>query len=153
MMHMKTASLELPLRIVLESPPPGVDFGLQEGKGNDYTTIQTQRSSTEDLRFTFTVTVRGLRKDGGPHFLGSLSQGPPAGRFIYIDVGTCAGQKNTCWSRRIKVPLAGITTALVKKVTSQPKLVLEARIPGTGRDGGPSCATVKPLNGWCVVRA
>ena len=35
---------EVRLRIVLVDPPPGVDFGVQEGKGNDYTTIQKQRS-------------------------------------------------------------------------------------------------------------
>jgi len=30
---------EVQLRIVLVAPPAGVDFGIQEGKGNDYTTI------------------------------------------------------------------------------------------------------------------
>lgn len=29
----------VPLRIILVAPPPGVDFGIQEGKGNDYKTI------------------------------------------------------------------------------------------------------------------
>nr|WP_206108274.1 DUF5990 family protein [Paludisphaera soli] len=37
-------NVELRLRIVLESPPAGVDFGLQLGKGSDYETIETQRS-------------------------------------------------------------------------------------------------------------
>jgi len=35
---------EVRLRIVLVEPPSGVDFGIQEGKGNDYTTIDKQRS-------------------------------------------------------------------------------------------------------------
>jgi hypothetical protein len=26
--------------------------------------------------------------------------------------------------------------------------VLEARVPGVGRDGGPACATVKDFDGW-----
>jgi hypothetical protein len=30
--------------------------------------------------------------------------------------------------------------------------VLEARIPGTAKDGGPSCATVQPLDGWKLRR-
>ena len=30
--------------------------------------------------------------------------------------------------------------------------VLEARVPGTGKDGGPSCATVKPVDGWKLIR-
>ena len=36
---------ELTLKIVLENPPSGVDFGLQKGSGNKYETIQIQRSS------------------------------------------------------------------------------------------------------------
>ena len=31
---------EVPLRIVLVATPAGVDFGIQEGKGSDYKTIQ-----------------------------------------------------------------------------------------------------------------
>jgi Family of unknown function (DUF5990) len=26
--------------------------------------------------------------------------------------------------------------------------ILETKVPGTGRDGGPNCATVKPFEGW-----
>ena len=26
--------------------------------------------------------------------------------------------------------------------------IFETRVPGTGRDGGPNCATVKPFAGW-----
>jgi hypothetical protein len=29
--------------------------------------------------------------------------------------------------------------------------LLETRVPGTGKDGSPSCATVKPFPGWNVV--
>lgn len=34
---------ELTLRIVLEKPLAGVDFGLQKGRGSEYETIQKQR--------------------------------------------------------------------------------------------------------------
>ncbi len=54
---------ELTLRIVLERPPVGVNFGLQKGRGSDYETIQEQRSKTKDLYFEFTVGVRASRKD------------------------------------------------------------------------------------------
>jgi hypothetical protein len=30
--------------------------------------------------------------------------------------------------------------------------VLEARVPGTGRDGGPTCPTVKDFEGWKPVK-
>ncbi len=141
---------EVWLRIVLVAPPTGVDFGIQEGKGNDYETIHKQRSKDADLTFEFTVTVKDNREDGLPNFLGPLAQGPATGRFIYIDIGKLAGQSDSCWERRIKVPLGGITWDMIEKVSA--KLVLQARLPGTGKDGGPSCATVKPTDGWRVCR-
>jgi hypothetical protein len=139
---------ELRLRIVLVAPPAGVDFGIQEGKGSDYKSIQKQRSKVADLSFEFTVTVKDNREDGLPNFLGPLAQGPTTGRFIYIDIGKLAGQSDSCWERRIKVPLGGITWDMIEKAPTDPKLILEARLQGKGKDGGPSCATVKPTDGW-----
>lgn len=139
---------EVRLRIVLVAPPAGVDFGIQEGKGNDYRTIQKQRSKDADLAFEFTVIVKDNREDGLPNFLGPLAQGPATGRFIYVDIGTYAGQSASPWGRRIKVPLGGICWEMIRKAST--KLVLEARLPGTGNDGGPSCATLKPADGWKV---
>ena len=133
---------ELQLRIVLENPPPGIDFGLQEGGGNEYKVIQKQRSSKGDLKFEFAVRVRE-GKDGQPNLLGPFVQGPAQQRFVYIDIGTYAGQTDTPWSRRLKVPLLGITWELIKKGKT-----LETHVPGTGKDGGPTCATVKPFAGW-----
>ena len=141
---------EVRLRIVLVAPPAGVDFGIQEGKGNDYTTIHKQRSKDADLSFEFSVTVKDNRDDGLPNFLGPLAQGPTTGRFIYIDIGKLAGQIDSCWERRIKVPLGGMTWDMIEKAST--KMLLEARLPGTGRDGGPSCATVKPAQGWTLSR-
>jgi len=144
--------VELRLRIVLERPPDGVDFGLQQGKGTDYRAIQTQRSSGDDLTFEGTVTAKGDRGEGVPNFLGPLTQGPPGGRFLYIDIGKSAGQVGSGWERRIKVPLSGISWEMIEQVSADPELVLEARLPGTGRDGGPSCATVSPALGWKPTR-
>src|SRR3954453_4206378 len=144
--------VQLQLRIVLESPPTGVDFGLQLGKGTDYRTIQTQRSQGDDLHFDGTVTAKGDRNDGPPNFLGPLTQGPPAGRFLYIDIGKSAGQAGSGWERRIKVPLSGITWEMMGRVWGEPELVLEGGLPGTGRDGGPSCATVHPPLGLTAAR-
>ena len=144
--------VELRLRIVLESPPIGVDFGLQLGKGTDYRTVQTQRSEGDDLAFEGTVTAKGDRAEGLPNFLGPLTQGPPGGRFLYIDIGKSAGQPGGVWDRRLKVPLGGITWEMIERVAADPELVLEARLPGTGKDGGPSCATVHPPLGWTAAR-
>lgn len=139
---------QLTFRIILESPPAGVDFGLQKGSGNNYEVVQKQRSKTGDLRFEFDARVKE-GKDGQPTLLGPFVQGPPQGRFVYLDIGTYAGQADSCWSRRLKVPLRGITWGVVKQAS---RGVLETRVPGTGKDGGPTCATVKPFDGWKVSR-
>jgi uncharacterized protein DUF5990 len=141
---------EVAMRIVLEGPTAGVDFGLQKGRGNDYETIQKQRSKGEDLLFEFTVRVKPGSKDGTPNFLGSIVQGPPGERFVYIDIGTYAGQANTGWSRRLKIPLRGITWDMIDQASNES--VLETRVPGRGKGGGPTCGTVKPFAGWKLGR-
>ena len=142
---------DLPIRLVLVEPPPAIDFGIQHGSGAHYETLFVQQAKHGDVIFDFSLTVSDHRKDGLPNFKGPIAQGPPVSRFIYVDVGTYAGQKDTKWSRRMKVPLRGITWALIRQVTSTPGHKLLARIPGTGKDGGPSCATVKLLGHWQVV--
>jgi hypothetical protein len=141
---------EITLRLVLEKPPPGVDFGIQKGRGSIYETIQTRRSAGGDLTFEFNVVVRAASA-GSIDFAGPLVQGPRGARFVYVDIGTCAGQRDTPWSRRLKVPLAGITSELIRRGLSGANRVLEARVPGTGRDGGPSCASVKDFDGWTAA--
>ena len=145
-----TMDRELKLRIVLEKPPAGVDFGLQKGRGSAYETIQTQRSGAKDLKFEFTVTAKATGK-AAPTLGGPFVQGPSAKRFVYLDIGTYAGQTETPWSRRLKIPLTGITAKMIEQVSGP--AVLEARVPGTGRDGGPNCATVKDFSGWSVKRS
>lgn len=139
---------ELTLRIILEQPPAGVDFGVQKGKGNPYETVQTQRSKGKDLSFEFTVRVKtGV---GAPNFLGPFVHGPTGERFIYIDIGTCAGQTETVWSRRLKIPLRGVTSDMIERVLLDANSLLETRVAGTGKDGSPTCGTVKPFAGWNV---
>ena len=125
---------ELALSIVLRKPTAGVDFGLQKGRGGDYEVVQKQRSTGKDLKFEFTAGVK-TDKDGAPDFSGPFVQGPRGDRYFYIDIGTYAGQANTCWSRRLKVPLSCITSDLIDSNST-----LIADIPGTARDGAPSCA-------------
>ena len=139
---------QVTLRVILEKPPTGVDFGVQEGHGNEYKTIQKQRFTKQDLRFEFLIRVKES-KDGQPNFLGSFAQGPANNRFIYLDIGTCAGQINTPWSRRLKIPLAGISWTMIEQA-SEASHIIEVRVPGTGKDGGPTCGTVKNFSGWTI---
>lgn len=141
---------ELKFRIILESPPAGVDFGLQKGSGNDYEVVQKQRSKTGDLIFELTARVKE-GKDGEPVLLGPFTHGPPHERFAYLDIGTYAGQTDTPWIRRLKIPFRGITWDLVNKASRGAHL-LETRVPGTAKDGSPTCATVKPFAGWQVAK-
>ncbi len=138
---------EVTLRIVLEKPTAGVDFGLQKGRGNDYETIQIQRSKGRDLNFDFTVRAKATGKDAAPNFLGPFVQGPTGERFVYIDIGTYAGQMAIGWSRRLKIPLPGISWKMIEEVI-EGKSLLETHVAGKNKDGSPSCATPKPFSGW-----
>ena len=138
---------EITLQIILIKPTPAVAFGLQKGSGNNYETVQKQVSTSGDLTFTFTINVKGDRsKDKLPKFSGSFVQGPADGKFVYIDIGTYAGQSGSIWSRRLKIPLTGITWNDIDSLSPNSKL--QTSVSGTGRDGGPNCATVKPFGGW-----
>jgi hypothetical protein len=97
------------------------------------------------MTFEFEVRV-GTRSGGHPNFLGAFAQGPPAGRFVYINSGTLAGQADSVWTRRAKVPLAGITWAMIERARAAGSM-LETEIERTARDGGPVCATVPLLSG------
>jgi hypothetical protein len=140
---------ELMLRIVLEKPPAGVDFGLQKGSGSNYETIQKQRSNGSDLYFELKVGIKES-KNSMPAFTGAFVQGPTGEKFIYVDIGTFAGQTSTEWSRRLKIPLKDISWQMINELTGG-LMIFETRIPGTGKDGGPTCGTAKPFNGWKLV--
>ena len=141
---------ELKIRIVLQNPSPGVDFGVQKGKGSSYETIQRQHVGSGDLKFEFSIGIKS-GKDRLLDFTGPFVQGPAGSRFVYIDIGTYAGQKNTVWSRRLKIPLHGMPGDIAECLPPNQKKLLEIRIPGIGRDGGPNCGTVKPFPGWKAV--
>ena len=136
----------LTLRIIIEQPPSGVDFALRKGRGGTYEPVQRQRSDGGDVTFEFQPSVNEGVSDSMAALGGPYVQGPPRQRFVYVDIGTYAGQTDSCWSRRLKVPLEGIPAKMIRTGG-----VLEARVPGTGRDGGPTCATVRDFEGWRAV--
>lgn len=141
---------EIPLRVILVQPPAGVDYGIQQGQGSGYQTILTQRGTGKDLTFEFSILVKPAESDAELDFKGPIVQGKRGERFIYVDIGQSAGQVGTCWNRRLKIPLVGITLADIKALPGNASPRLEATVPGTAKDGGPNCATVKPFAGWSV---
>jgi hypothetical protein len=142
---MKMAS-EVTLRIIVEQPPSGVDLALQKGNSTNYEPVQKQRSNGNDLTFEFQASLREGASDSIVAVAGPFVQGSGRQRFVYVDIGTYAGQSDSCWSRRLKIPLEGIPAEAIRTGS-----VLETRVLGTGRDGGPNCATVKQFKGWKVV--
>lgn len=82
----------------------------------------------------------------GRRFLGEFvrSEGPSR-RFVYIAIGGQAGQCST-WNRRAKIDIHGLTDDLIAEALAGK--VLEALLPGRAADGGPACATVRPIGAW-----
>jgi len=142
--------MEFTFQIRLEKPPPDIEFALQKGHGNGYEAVQKQRSGDTDLYFEFNARVKDSNSE--PDFLGPFVQGPKGGRFIYIDIGTYAGQANSRWSRRLKIPLNGINATMTRMLPDNPSMIFATTVPGTGKDGGPNCATVKPFAGWTIIK-
>jgi hypothetical protein len=136
------ADQNVSLRIIVENPP--VRLAVQRGKDE---LLEATSATAKQQVFEFSVRARDDRSDG-PNFLGPFAQGPAGERFVYVNSGVMAGDTNVDWQRRAKVPLAGITWSMIKKGS-----VIEARIEGTARDGGPACATVPLLGGgWKIAQ-
>ncbi|MFN7941063.1 MAG: DUF5990 family protein [Thermoanaerobaculia bacterium] len=141
---------EIAFRVVILDPPPGVRFQMQRGSGE---LVPPARGNARELVFEFSLRPGEPLPDGRPRFLGPFAQGPPDGRFVYVNSGTAAGQPGSPWSRRAKLPLGSIDARAVAQVLAQPRARLEVRIPGVGKDGGPVCATVPLPEGWSVVES
>jgi hypothetical protein len=145
-----TAKLWVPARIVVVGPPAGVVFALQRGKRELSGAVMSKGA---DLRFSFMLGA-ACAPDGSVRFSGEFVQGPAGGKFVYVNSGTLAGQSESTWTRRAKVGLQALKWSTVEGVTAQPETVLEARISGMARDGGPACASVPLLDdGWTTKRA
>ena len=142
-------TVDIPLRIIVDDPLPGVALALQHGReGLDPPTDASARHAV----FDFSVRLGKPQAGGTPTFLGAYAQGPAATRFVYVCVGRRAGQADTSWDRRAKVPLGGITSAQVETVLESPHKRLAVRFPGRGSDGGPTCATVRLApDAWLLV--
>jgi hypothetical protein len=136
----------LRLRVTVVRPPAGVQLCLQRGQAELVSPVLP--AGAEDVTFDLTVRVKDAGPGEPPGFLGPFVQGPTGGRFVYVCVGTLSGQEDSPWTRRAKVPLTGISWPAIRAAGDAP---LEARYEGTDKHGGPTCATVKLLDGWRVA--
>lgn len=132
----KAEQIPVPFRIVIEQPVTGVLHSLQ---AKDDLPLDPKASQTgETLRFDFTVRVAP-----GPKFFGDqVRREGPERRFVYIRIGQAAGDPGSPWSRRMKIDIHDIAPALLEQAAGGG--VLEITVNGTGKDGTPACATVRP---------
>lgn len=139
----------VPFRLVLRDPPPGVEFRLQSGKAD---LVPATRQEGGALEFDFVLRLRPPTAAEPVRFGGPLVQGRPGGRFLYLNSGSYAGQAGTPWARRAKVSLQGLGPALVGRAQASPGARITGHLAGTGRDGGPVCAST-PLEGagWSLA--
>jgi hypothetical protein len=142
----KGSAETLRLRITVVDPPPNVAWALQLGRDE---LIKPTASMSSGVSFDFSVEVVGGDSPGDFRLRGPAVQGKAGERFVYLCVGTYAGQPGAAASGRTKISLEGITAKLVDQAKRNRSGVLEARFAGTARDGGPSRASVPLLGeGW-----
>ena len=133
---------EIRARIVIEQPVPGVLHSLQEG---DTAPFDPKRSKAgEPLAFEFP-----LRVADGPKFFGPfVRREGPVRRFVYVRIGTSAGDCASEWTRRMKIDIHDVEPALLERAKAGG--VLQGTINGTAKDGSPACATIKPVS-WTLA--
>jgi hypothetical protein len=125
------------MRIVIEQPVTGVLHSLQAKDGHP---IDQKRSiSGEPLTFDFPIRIAP-----GPKFFGDqVRREGPLRRFVYVRIGQSAGEMSSPWSRRMKIDIHDIEPDLLDRAASGG--VIEISVNGTGKDGTPACATVRPI--------
>lgn len=137
----------IPIRIKVLRPLKGVSMKVQKGRDE---LVPPVSASDEQLTYEFLIDAEV--QDGSPNFLGKFAQGPRDARFIYVNSGSYAGQWGTLWNRRAKISLMPITSEQVNSVLVDDRLCIETEFEGVGRDGGPTCASVKDIVWKVVVR-
>lgn len=149
------------LRVVCKEPPDpeqhGATFGLQDKSSTAHWVLHPgQWKPKADLHFECEVRVRPDARTGEPNFLGDFVHGPSGERFLYLSWRPKEwrpGQPeapSSRWQRRMKIHLSTITWERIEEATRSGG-VLEAAVEGTGKDGGPNCASVKLLGaGWTI---
>lgn len=133
------------LRIIIERPVIGVLHSLQ---AKDDHPLDPKRSMAgEPLSFDVPIRVAP-----GPKFFGDqVRREGPERRFVYIRIGQMAGDPASPWSRRMKIDIHDIDPDLLDRA-AQDGGVIETTIIGTGADGTPACATLRPTGRRLVER-
>lgn len=126
------------LRLIIDDPVSGVRYSLQK----DDMPFEPRTAGDGPMTFEVPITLQPDGRMTGPF----VRREGPVRRFVYIRIGTSAGDHAAAWSRRAKIDIHDIPKALLV-----PEALLEVHLPGRGKDGSPACATVRPAIGWRPV--
>ena len=126
------------LRLIIDDPVPGVRYSLQK----DDMPFEPRTAGEGPMAFEVPITLQPDGRMTGPF----VRREGAVRRFVYIRVGTSAGDHAAAWSRRAKIDIHDIPKSLLV-----PNARLEVHLPGRGKDGSPACAAVRPVKGWQPV--
>lgn len=135
------AGTTITLRLTTADPVVGVAYSLQD-KAN--TPVEPRIADDGPISFDVPITLSDDGRMTGPF----VRREGATRRFVYIAIGTSAGQHSE-WSRRAKIDVHDIPADLLD--LARQGRVLEVVLPGRARDGGPACATVRPVQPWRAV--
>ena len=133
----KTSTESLALRIIVLDPPPNILWALQLGQDE---MVKPSSATKSRISFDFAVQVVDGSSKGAFRLRGPAVQGRPGERFVYLRIGTYAGQTGTDVARRAKIGLEGITRKLLDDGESQAR--------GRSR----SAVRRHRFKGWCSLR-
>lgn len=130
------------LRLIIEDPVPGVMYSLQDKKSHPVGPVVAIEGL---LSFDVPVRVAPDRR-----LLGDFVRREGAERrFVYIAIGAQAGDGGSRWSRRAKIDVHTLPNNLLDQARAGG--VLEVRLPGRDKDGGPACGTLRSVSSWVIA--
>lgn len=132
------ADTPITLRLTIADPVPGVRYSLQK----DDAPFEPVTASDGPLSFDVPVRLSTDNRFLGPF----VRREGPTRRFVYIRIGISAGDHAAAWSRRAKIDIHDIPSALLDQARAG--RTLEVVLPGRGKDGSPACATVRATTPW-----
>ena len=144
-MRIRIEGVDLPGSACGPSPdrPEGhfnIHVGVQR-RGKPAELLGVVPGDSPEVNWTLDATVTPVPA-GGVDLKGPYIQGPPGGRFIYLNWGTVDAPGTFTMFRRAKLRLDAVSPEVLRSAEDQGFLV--ARVILTDNKGNPTCASVGP---------